>query len=186
MIPRIGTTSSTNARQHPCMAGPILYSAFQQIIYHSVAPSTRHTYRSGVTTFQNFCTRYTIAPYPASTTTLQFFCTHLVRIVSYKTIKLYPAGIHLTHLELGHQDPTSNELLRLLIRGIRRLQGESLCQHLSITIDILCTLKQHLRCSNYSLCEQHLLWSAFTLAFYGFLQASEFIGPSLQWSDISL
>ena len=52
---------------------PILYSAFQQIICHSIAPSTLHTYRSEVTTFQNFCTRYAIIPYPASTTTLQFF-----------------------------------------------------------------------------------------------------------------
>ena len=38
---------------------------------------------------------------------------------------LYLAGLCLAHLELGHSDPTVDESLRLVIRGIRCLQGES-------------------------------------------------------------
>ena len=87
------------------------------------------------------------------------------------------------HLELGYADPTSSEPLHLLIRGIRRLQCESPHHRLPITTDTLHILKQSLRCTNLSLCEQCLLWSVFTLAFYGFLRASEFTG--LQWTDIS-
>ena len=47
----------------------------------------------------------------------------------------------------------------------------------------LCTLKCELQQWHYSLAEQQMLWSAFTLVFYGFLCASEYL--NLQWLDIS-
>ena len=40
--------------------------------------------------------------------------------------------------------------------------------------------------NDYSLLEKMLLWSAFTLAFYSFLRASEFATPDLSWSNIQL
>ena len=166
------------------MAGPILCSTVRQLIYLGIAPSTRLTYQSGVTSSLNFCTSYNIFPYLASLLTLQFFCAHLASKVSYKTIKVYLAGIHLAHLEREHTDPTDNEPLRLLIRGVWGLQGDSPRCRLPITIAVLCTLKYQLRISNLPLLEQRLLWAAFTLAFYGFLHVSEFTGAALQWSDI--
>ena len=61
----------------------------------------------------------------------------------------------------------------------------------TITIDIMRMLKDQLHHSHqYSLVEQRLLWSAFTVAFYGFLRACEFtssipIGATtLTWNDI--
>jgi len=97
---------------------------------------------------------------------------------------VYLAGIRLAHLERGHADPTNNEPLRLLIRGIRRLQGESPRHRLPITIAVLQALKHQLCISSLPLQEQRLLWAAFTMAFYGFLRVSKFTGSSLQWSDI--
>ena len=173
------------------MADTFLSTSLRQFIYLGVAPSTRQTYNSGINSYLNFCTRFNIQPYPASSLTLQFFCTDLSRHISYKSIKVYLAGIRLAHLELGHSDPKVDESLRLVIRGIRRMQGDSCRQRLPITIDLLRTLKQQIRISNYSLLEQRLLWAAFTTAFYGFLRVSEFTSSSsdattLRWSDISL
>ena len=110
---------------------------------------------------------------------------------SYKTIKVYLAGIRLAHFERGYSDPTSNEPLSLMIRGVRRFQGESSHQRLPITINLLRTIKQQLRISNFTLIEQHLLWTAFTTAFYTFLRASEFTSSAndsatLRWSDIQI
>ena len=65
--------------------------------------------------------------------------------VSYKTIKVYLAGIRLEHLERGLEDPTKDELLHLLCTGIKRSQGVSKPKQLPITINVLQTLKLQLR-----------------------------------------
>jgi len=133
------TNSSQRSRPHPCMADPILHSTHQQFIYLGVAPSTQLTYQSGMSSFHNFCSIDGIPSSPASTLTVQFFCAYSASRVSYKTIKVYLAGIRLTHLEQGHPDPTNSESLPLLIRRIRRHQGESSRNRLPITISVLHT-----------------------------------------------
>ena len=138
------------------MADPILLRSLQQFVYLGVAPSTRQTYTSGVNSYLQFCSRFNITPYPASSLILQFFCADLARRVSYKSIKVHLAGIRLAHLESGYPDPTTDEPLRLVIRGIQRLQGESPRQRLPITINILHTLKQQLCISTFSPVEQRL------------------------------
>jgi len=87
------------------MADPNLHSTLQHFIYLGVAPSTRLTYQSGTSSFLKFCTIYSIPPYPTSTLTLQFFCAHFALHVSYKTIKVYLAGIRLAHLEMVRRLP---------------------------------------------------------------------------------
>ena len=107
----------------------------------------------------------------------------MARQVSYKTIKVYLAGIHLEHLERGFEDPTKDKLLQLLCTGIKRSQGAR--THLPVTITVLQTLKSQLRLdSAFSPLEKCLLWAALTMAFYRFLRASEFATPSLKWQHV--
>lgn len=152
-----------------------------------VATSTHCTYQTGIRAFQQFCYQFTIPSIPATPLTLRYFCVSIVHKVSHKTIKVYLAGIRLEHIERGFLDPTNDELFLLLCKGIKRSQGSARRTHHPITINILCTLKSKLREeSSYSLLEKRLLWSAFTLAFYGFFRASEFATPDLSWSHIQL
>ena len=126
-------------------------------------------------------------PFPASSLTLRYFCAHIAFRVSHKTIKVYLSAVQLEHLERGLPDPMDDELLRLLCKGLKRSQGDTSRLWLPITSNILKVLKTQLRIdSSHTLLEKRLLWSAFTLAFYGFLRASEFASSNLLWSDVEL
>ena len=153
-------------------------------------------YQSGIKAYYKFCDKFKIQPLPASSLTLQFFCVDNSGHTSYKTLKVYLAAIHLTHLEQGLDDPTNDHLLHLVCRGIRRRQGDNTRKRLPITINLLRTLKSQLANSvSFTILEQRLLWAAFSLAFYGFMRVSEFTTPTasdtfsppgLHWSDIQL
>ena len=164
------------------MANPVLDGLLHEYQSLGVAPSTRRTYRAGVRSYQQFCNQFNIQQFPATLLTLRYFCTSIAQRVSYKTIRVYLAGIHLEHLERGLHEPTDDKLLQLLCTAIKRSQETTSCTRLPITIDLLRSLKTQLQNdSSHSLIEKRLLWSAFTLSFYGFLRASEFTSSSLQW-----
>ena len=166
------------------MADPALTGHYQSL---GVAASTRRTYQAEVKALHQFWAHYATVAFPASSLTLQYFCCYMACQVSYKTIKVYLAGIRLEHLERGFADPTKDELLHLLCTGIKRSQGISTRTRLPITISVLQTLKSRLRIdSSFSPFEKRLLWAAFTMAFYGFLRASEFATPSLTWQHVQL
>ena len=103
-----------------------------------------------------------------------FVLMYVSQHISYKTLKVYLAGIRLLNIEHGLPDPTDDSLLELVCRRIRRQQGDHQRTRLPITINQLRTLKNQLRVSQYSLLEQRMLWASFTLAFYGFLRISEY------------
>ena len=167
------------------MANPVLDGLLHEYPSLGVAPSTRRTYRAGVKSYQQSCNQFNIQQFPATSLTLHYFCTSIAQRVSYKTIRVYLAGIRLEHLERGLHESTDDKLLQLLCTAIKRSQETTSCTCLPITIDLLRSLKTQLQNdSSYSLLEKRLLWSAFTQAFYGFLRVSEFMSSSLQWSDV--
>ena len=87
------------------------------------------------------------------------------------------AGIRFAHTENSLPNPfLAAPLLHLLLRGIKRTLGLTSRQHLPITMTLLQQIKEELaRAPDYL---PLMLWSAFTLAFYGFLRSSEFTSPS--------
>ena len=109
-----------------------------------------------------------------------FFVAYLADQVSFKTIKLYLAGIRFAHIENSLPDPFQEApLLHLLLRGIKRSVGLSSHQRLPITMTLLQHIKEELaRAPDFLPTDKLMLWSAFTLAFYSFLRSSEFTSPS--------
>ena len=117
--------------------------------YHGVAKSTRRTYQSGLTAYTSFCSRFNITPLPATPLTLQYFCADKSQSISYKTLKVYLAAIRLMHIEQGFPDPTMDQTLHLVCKGIRRQQSTPERKRLPITIDILKALKGQLQWKNH-------------------------------------
>ena len=157
------------------MATPCLHHHLLQFHYHGIAKSTCQTYQSGLTVYLSFCSRFNIDPTPANYMTLHNFCADRSQ---YKTLKVYLAAIHMMHIKQGLPDPTTNESLHLVCRGICHQQNTPERKKLPITINLLRTLKSQLRLTSYS--SVHAL----VISFYAFLHSSEYL--SLTWSDITI
>ena len=111
---------------------------------------------------------------PASEGTLIYFASYLARTVKHSTIKLYLAAVRNLHISCGHRDPLSGKLLlKKILRGILRYQGQSRILRQPVTPGGLQTIKPIL----HSWLGDHdfsMVWAAFTLAFSAFLRCSEF------------
>ena len=103
--------------------------------------------------------------------------------VSFPTIKLYLAKIRFAHIENSLTDPFADApLLYLLLRGIKRTNVLSSRRRLPITMSVMRQLKGALADDpQFASQDKLMLWSAFTLAFFGFLRSSEFTSPSLSY-----
>ena len=146
-----------------------------------VAPSTRLTYRSGIRAFETFCSQYDIYPIlPASELTLCYFIAYLSERLSSQTARVYLSGIRLLHLEHGHGDPLQQaDLLKYVLNGLQRSQTSHSHPRQPVTVSILRQLKASLQAHrDLNRFDKRLLWSAFTLAFYGFLRGGELTCPS--------
>ena len=138
-------------------------------------------YDIGVKKFNAFCEALDVVSFPPAGLVLCLFATNLAQNVAFKTVKLYITGVKFHNIELGFKDkiPKMSQL-QLTLRGIKRSIGThgSHKQRLPITIVTLKLLRSYLARSNLNCHDKAMYWSAFTLAFFGFLRSSEYVPPS--------
>ena len=108
------------------------------------------------------------------------YATHLANRMSYKGIKSYLSAIshHCIMADVPVSIPHMHKL-RLLIRGIRRYQGNSFGRPLRdpITVNHLQRIYGFLHGSSLPNHNKALFWAASTLAFFGLLRVSEYTCP---------
>ena len=109
---------------------------------------------------------------PASEGTLVYFASYLARTVRHSTIKLYLAAVRNLHITAGFNDPLKGKLLlRKVLRGILRYQGQQRIRRQPVTPQVLLAirpvLQSWLRPRDFS-----MVWAAFNLAFFAFLRCS--------------
>ena len=112
---------------------------------------------------------------------LCLFATNLAHNVAFKTVKLCITVVKFHNIELRFKDkiPKMSQL-QLTLRGIKRIISThgSRKQRLPIMIVTLKLLRSYLARSNLNCHDKAMYWSAFTLAFFGFLRSSEYVSPS--------
>ena len=109
-----------------------------------------------------------------------YFASYLARAVRHSTIKLYLAAVRNLHISCGHGDPLQGRLLlKKVLRGILRFQGQSRILRQPVTPRVLLSIRPFLQgwlgVKDFLMVWAPLMvWAAFTLAFFGFLRCSEF------------
>ena len=117
---------------------------------------------------------------PASEGTLVYFASYLARTVRHSTIKLYLAAVRNLHITEGFNDPLKGKLLlRKVLRGILRYQGQQRIRRQPVTPQVLLAIRPVLQ-SWLNPRDFSMVWAVFNLAFFAFLRCSEFTYPGVR------
>ena len=165
---------------HPSISNGHLTASVYHYFGASLASNTHRAYGVGQNHFITFCLlQGIIGPssplLPASEITLIYFAAHLAKTICYNTIKLYLFAVQDLHRQ--HNFPLKlSKMYRLqkVLTGIKRSQTPPKLNRYPITIQILDSIYNYFQPPQSFNVDHIMLWAAFTLAFFGFLRASEF------------
>ena len=104
-IQRAGSTGRQTTHSHPCHSDHQLTYHLAALQEKGIADSTHRTYRAGCNHFVTFCSSCDISPWPASETTLRYYCAHASKTLSHSSLLVYLAAIRHAHLQQGLSDP---------------------------------------------------------------------------------
>ena len=109
----------------------------------SVSDNTRAVYRSAWKNFQKWAQGRATLTMPASPATVASYLSHLVdhRNLSVATVRLHRAALAAIHKAGGHEDPTDNEGVRRVIKGIARTRGRAQKQARPLTAEALAAIR---------------------------------------------
>lgn len=124
--------------------------------------------------FNDFCDKFNLHDWPASTETLCLFAQHLARRMrSVKTVQAYLYGVVQLHLYAGITPPDINHFqVKLTIRGIRRFLKHRVQQCKPMTPVLL--LKIH-KLLNFNNVNDTVFWAVLLTGFYLLLRKSNLV-----------
>ena len=157
----------------------------------SLASTTQQTYSSGEKRFVSFIHLYKWKQVeeclPASEALLTEFVAFLAKSIRYPSIKTYLAAVRHFHICRGVEINLNKMLrLQLVLRSIKRSQGQELRVRLPITINHLRLFRMLLGVPITQSFNSKMIWAAMTLAFFGFLRLGELTCNSKFNPDIHL
>ena len=143
-----------------------------------MAASTKQTYSAGEKRFISFVNLYRPQEgkhlLPASEETLMKFSAYLAKSIKHASIKNYLAAVRHFHIRNGFSLDCQQMLrLQLVLRGIKRSQGDKVRVRLPITIHHLKLFHMMLALPVTTNFDSIMSWAAITLAFFGFLRLGE-------------
>ena len=146
---------------------------------HAFAQSTAATYKSQFRVYLRFCPFFGYTPVPGRTIHILRYILFLARTLSTINIPNYLNVVRLLHLQFGYPNPLEEPLFKhqkaLLMRGIKRLNGDSVSQKLPITPEVLYKMQCHL---NFASSFDATFWAACLVAFFTFSRKSNLLPTS--------
>ena len=146
---------------------------------HAFAKSTAASYKSQLRAYLRFCLFFGYTPVPCRAIHLLRYIVFLARTLSTRSIPNYLNVVRLLHLQYGYPNPLEDPLFKhqktLLMRGIKRINGERVTQKLPITPDVLHKMQCHLHLDSLF---DATFWAACLVAFFSFFRKSNLLPPS--------
>ena len=109
----------------------------------SVSDNTRKMYASAWRSFEAWAQGRGNLSLPASPQLVAAYLAHLAeeRALSVATVRLHQAALAAIHKAHGHDDPTDNEAVRQIMKGIARAHGKPQKQAKPLTAEALAAVK---------------------------------------------
>lgn len=143
---------------------------------NSFAASTAKTYAAHLASYLAFCDKLAIKPVPLSQGDLGRYIAYLSRRLCFSSVRQYLNVIRLLHLDSGLRNPLENNwYVNSILKGVRRIKGDSPSQKLPVTLDILKLLFLRLNLRNsFDRC----FWAACLVGFFSFFRKSNLLVES--------
>ena len=115
----------------------------EKSLYHSVSNNTRTMYSSAWRSFEAWAQVRGSLSLPASSSLVAAYLAHLAqeRHLAVATVRLHKATLAAIHKAHGHADPTDNEGVRNVMKGIARAHGKAQRQARPLTAEALAAVK---------------------------------------------
>ena len=150
---------------------------------HTFAPSTAKTYTSQKVAFFEFCSKTNTLPVPLSQNDLGRYIAFLSRRLCFNSVRQYLNVVRIMHLEAGFRNPLEdNWYVDSILKGVKRVKGNSSTQKLPITLDILRAIAGTL---DLSCSIDRVFWTVCLVAFYSFFRKSNLLLGSPESFDPS-
>lgn len=131
----------------------------------SLSPATRRAYQTDVDAFIGWCRGRGVQALPAEPEVVAAFLAHEAeRGLRASTVARRASGIRLLHRAAGFDTPTTSEIVRTTLKGIRRSLGVAPQQKSPATVEVVLDMVQHVPDSLRGVRDRALLLFAFASA----------------------
>ena len=149
---------------------------------HTYAESTKKTYLTYFKSYADFCKLLAIRLVPLSAENLARYIAYLSRRLQYNSICNYLSIVRILHLEAGHASPIDTHYVSNILKGARRLLGDSRNKKLPITPQILLGIFKTISLHSS---KDVAFWAACLVAFFSFFRKSNLLVSSQHEFDPS-
>ena len=131
----------------------------------SLSPATRRAYQTDVDAFIGWCRGRGVEALPAEPEVVASFLAHEAeRGLRASTVARRASGIRLLHRAAGFETPTTSEIVRTTLKGIRRSLGVAPQQKAPATVEVVLDMVKHVPDSLLGIRDRALLLFAFASA----------------------
>ena len=133
----------------------------------------------GLSSFKSFCILKGFSLSLVTVDILLLYVAYLFRKkLSVSTVRVYLAGVANYLVEYNLSNIVTDPTVSRIMKGYKRQFPMIPDFKRPVTLSVMRRLKHYISLTGLPLHDQHLLWCAITLAFFGFLRSSEFLSAS--------